>query len=176
MIQTSPKMLRFYSDELKKWRWISSSIYWNLKARGRLQWNRESRQEFGKWNMQYVQYLYSPIMPHWLTSAWKPYSSMQQCPKRFLPEWPRLPRCLERNFLWISKSHEIELWIKKLKKTLKSRGHEKIFRSIFNVAQNCRINPMKMPSTWVVIFVWWLDLPWLCCSNGMHSSWFFWHS
>lgn len=61
--------------------------------------------------------------------TWKPYSSMQQCPRCFLPEWPRLPGCLERNFLWTSKSHEIERWIKKLKK------------------QNCCINPMKMPST-----------------------------
>ena len=136
------KCVEFYSDELKKWRWISSSIYWNLKARGRLQWNRESRQEFGKWNMQYIQYLYSPIMSHWLTLTWKPYSSMQQCPIFFLPEWPRLPGCLERNFLWTSKSHEIERWIKKLKK------------------QNCHINPMKMPSTPRTVyplFLWFLS-------------------
>ena len=79
------KCVEFYSDELKKWRWISSSIYWNLKARGRLQWNRESRQEIGKWNMHFIQYFCSPIMSHWLTLTRKPYSSMQQCPRRFLP-------------------------------------------------------------------------------------------
>ena len=42
---------------------------------------------------------------------------------------------------------KLNVEIKSLKKTLKSRGHEKIFSCIFNVAPNCRTNPVKMPST-----------------------------
>ena len=69
------------------------------------------------------------ILMNWRNDLPWPGSHIQSCSNvQGLPEWPRLPGCLERNFLWTSKSHEIERWIKKLKK------------------QNCRINPMKMPS------------------------------